>query len=71
MLTEEYANEKTNRHIGRLLGELKKAGTPAPKMLSDFIISYFHFLKEDLTPYLEWENKNGVDKTISNTNKSP
>lgn len=69
MLTKEYANEKTNRHIGRLLGDLKEANIPVPKLLSSAIISYFHFLKKDLTPDLNWEkeNRNGLDKTSTNT----
>jgi len=56
-VTKEYANQKTNRHIGRCLGALKDAGFNVPDLFADNIKSYFHFLKKDLTPELEWENE--------------
>ena len=65
MLTKEEANRITNRQIGKTLGSIKEVINPVPQIYADSIISHFHFLKKDLTPYLEWED--GLDKTTSNT----
>lgn len=55
-LNKADANQITNRHIARLLTSIEEVSPNIPAIFSEKIKSQLHFLKKDLTYFLEWEN---------------